>query len=67
MAKRVRALVVFDDAKLIRNAKTVAALALKHRLYSCGFRDFAPPSGLLGYGRLSRHVPAPCHLRGQDL
>ena len=45
-AKRVRALVVFDDAMLIGNAKTVAALALKHGLYSCGFPEFATAGGL---------------------
>src|SRR5882757_9701346 len=49
-AKRVRALVVFDDAMLIGNAKAVAALALKQGLYSCGFLDFAPAGGLLAYG-----------------
>lgn len=49
-AKRVRALVVFDDAMLIGNAKAVAALALKHGLYSCGFLDFAAAGGLLAYG-----------------
>jgi putative tryptophan/tyrosine transport system substrate-binding protein len=49
-ATRVRALVVFDDAMLIGNAKAIAALALKHGLYSCGFLDFAPAGGLLAYG-----------------
>ena len=49
-AKRVRALVVFDDAMLIGNAQAVAALALKHGLYSCGFPEFATAGGLLAYG-----------------
>jgi putative ABC transport system substrate-binding protein len=49
-AKRVRALVVFDDAMLIGNAKAVAALALRHGLYSCGFPEFATAGGLLAYG-----------------
>jgi len=49
-AKRVRALIVFDDAMLIGDAKAVAALALKHGLYSCGFLDFAGAGGLLAYG-----------------
>jgi putative ABC transport system substrate-binding protein len=49
-AKRVRALIVFDDAMLIGEAKAVAALALKHGLYSCGFLDFAGAGGLLAYG-----------------
>jgi ABC-type uncharacterized transport system substrate-binding protein len=49
-ARRVRALVVVDDAMLIGNAKAVAALALKHGLYSCGFLDYAAAGGLLAYG-----------------
>ncbi len=49
-AKRVRALVVFDDTMLIANAKALAALALKQGLYSCGFLDFALAGGLLAYG-----------------
>ena len=43
-ARRVRALVVFDDAMLIGNARAVAALALQHRLYSCGFWISLPPA-----------------------
>jgi putative tryptophan/tyrosine transport system substrate-binding protein len=49
-ARRVRALVVFDDAMLIGNARALAALALKHGLYSCGFLDYAAAGGLLAYG-----------------
>jgi putative tryptophan/tyrosine transport system substrate-binding protein len=49
-ATRVRALVVLDDAMLLANARTVAALALKHGLYSCGFLDYAAAGGLLSYG-----------------
>ena len=41
---------VLDDAMLLGNARTVAALALKHRLYSCGFLDYAAAGGLLAYG-----------------
>jgi putative ABC transport system substrate-binding protein len=40
-AQRVGALVVIEDAMLIANAPAVAALALKHRLPSCGWPDFA--------------------------
>jgi putative tryptophan/tyrosine transport system substrate-binding protein len=49
-AKHVRAFVVFDDAMLIGNAKLIAALALKHGLYSCGFLDYATAGGLMAYG-----------------
>jgi putative ABC transport system substrate-binding protein len=49
-AKQVRAFVVFDDAMLIGNAKAIAALAIKHGLYSCGFLDYAGAGGLMAYG-----------------
>ena len=49
-AKRVRGLVVFDDAVLLGNTSVVAALALKHRLPSCGWTDFAIDGGLMAYG-----------------
>ena len=49
-AKRVGAFVVIDDAMLISNAPAVAALALKQRLPSCGWPDFAIDGGLMAYG-----------------
>ncbi len=49
-AGRLRALVVLDDSMLLDNAAAVAALALKHSLYSCGFLDYATAGGLLAYG-----------------
>jgi putative ABC transport system substrate-binding protein len=49
-AKQVRAFVVFDDAMLLANAKTIAALAIEHGLYSCGFPDYAAAGGLMAYG-----------------
>jgi ABC-type uncharacterized transport system substrate-binding protein len=49
-AKRVGAFVVIDDAMLISNAPVVAALALKQRLPSCGWPDFAIDGGLMAYG-----------------
>jgi putative ABC transport system substrate-binding protein len=49
-AKRVSGLVVFDDAVLLANAPAVAALALKQRLPSCGWTDFAVDGGLMAYG-----------------
>jgi ABC-type uncharacterized transport system substrate-binding protein len=49
-ARRVGALVVIEDAMLISNASTVAALALKQRLPSCGWPDYAIGGGVMGYG-----------------
>ena len=49
-AQRVGALVVIDDAVLLSNAPAVAALALKQRLPSCGWPDFAIGGGLMAYG-----------------
>jgi putative ABC transport system substrate-binding protein len=49
-AKRVGAFVVIDDAMMISNAPAVAALALKQRLPSCGWPDFAIAGGLMAYG-----------------
>jgi putative ABC transport system substrate-binding protein len=49
-ARQVRTFVVFDDAMLIGNAKSIAALAIAHGLASCGFLDYAVTGGLLAYG-----------------
>jgi len=49
-AKRVRGLVVFDEAVLLANTAAVATLALKQRLPSCGWLEFAMDGGLLAYG-----------------
>jgi putative tryptophan/tyrosine transport system substrate-binding protein len=49
-AKHVGSLVVIDDAVLLSNAPAVAALALKQRLPSCGWPDFAIGGGLMAYG-----------------
>ena len=48
--RHVGALVVIEDAMLISNAQGVAALALKQRLPSCGWPDFAVGGGVMGYG-----------------
>ena len=45
-AKRVRGLVLFDDALLLGNTSVMAALALKQRLPSCGWTEFAVDGGL---------------------
>jgi putative tryptophan/tyrosine transport system substrate-binding protein len=49
-AKHVGALVVVDDAVLLSKAPEVATLALKQRLPSCGWPDFAIGGGLMAYG-----------------
>ena len=49
-AKRVGAIVVFDDAVLLANAPAVAAFALKQRLPSSGWTDFAVDGGFMAYG-----------------
>ena len=49
--KRVGALTVIEDALvLISNAPVVAALALKRRLPSSGWPDYATGGGVIGYG-----------------
>jgi putative ABC transport system substrate-binding protein len=47
---KVQALVTFEEAILYANAKTIADLALKRRLPSGAFPDYADLGGLLGYG-----------------
>jgi putative ABC transport system substrate-binding protein len=49
-SKRIGALVVIDDANLIANAQTLAQIALRQRLPSSGWSDYAAAGGLLSYG-----------------
>jgi putative tryptophan/tyrosine transport system substrate-binding protein len=49
-SKRIDALVVIDDAILIANAHTLAQIALRQRLPSSGWSDYAVAGGLLSYG-----------------
>jgi len=49
-SKRIDALVVIDDAILIANAQTLAQIALRQRLPSSGWSDYAVAGGLLSYG-----------------
>ena len=49
-AKHIGALVVVDDAVLLANSPALAALALKNRLPSGGWSDFALDGGLVSYG-----------------
>ena len=48
--RRVGALVVIDDTMLIVNAKAIADLAVKQRLPSSGFSEYAQAGGLMAYG-----------------
>jgi putative ABC transport system substrate-binding protein len=50
VAKRVGAVVIIDDATLIANAPVVASLALRQRLPSSGWPDYAIAGGVIGYG-----------------
>ena len=49
-SKPIGALVVIDDATLIANAKALAQIALRQRLPSIGWSDYAVAGGLLSYG-----------------
>jgi putative ABC transport system substrate-binding protein len=49
-AKRVGAVVIIDDATLIANAPALAQIALRNRLPSSGWPDYAVAGGLLSYG-----------------
>ncbi len=51
MAKsRVDAATILEDAMLIANARAIADLAVKQRLPSIGFKEFAETGGLMAYG-----------------
>jgi len=47
---KVQALAVFEEAALYANAKTIAELALRQRLPTAAFTEFADQGGLIGYG-----------------
>ena len=49
-AKPVGAVVITEDPVLIYNAEAGAKFALRYRLASCGFIEFAQAGGLVGYG-----------------
>ena len=49
-AKSVGAFVITEDPMLIYNSEASAKLALKYRLASCGFSEFAQAGGLAAYG-----------------
>jgi len=49
-AKPVGAAVITEDPVLIYNAEAGAKLAMKYRLASCGFIEFAHAGGFAGYG-----------------
>ena len=49
-AQRVGALVLLEDPMLLSNGLALAALALKQRLPSCAWPNFAIGGGVMGYG-----------------
>jgi putative ABC transport system substrate-binding protein len=49
-AKRHKVVLIVDDPITISNAKLMADAALKHRLATAGFVEYAEAGGLLGYG-----------------
>ena len=52
IAKRgIDAVAIHQDGAFIGNAKGIADLALKHRLLSVGFNEFAEAGGLIGYAQ----------------
>lgn len=48
--KRYKTALIIDDPITISNARAVADLALKHRLATAGFIEYAEAGGLMGYG-----------------
>jgi putative ABC transport system substrate-binding protein len=48
--KRIAAVVVWEDSLFTGNTKTIADLAIKHRVTSIGFREFGESGGMIGYG-----------------
>ena len=49
-AKRHKVALIIDDPITISNAKVMADAALKHRIATAGFVEYAEAGGLLGYG-----------------
>jgi putative ABC transport system substrate-binding protein len=50
IAKRYKGALIIDDPITISNARALADLALKHRLATAGFLEYAEARGLIGYG-----------------
>jgi putative ABC transport system substrate-binding protein len=50
IAKGYKAALIIDDPITISNARALADLALKHRLVTAGFVEYAEAGGLIGYG-----------------
>jgi putative tryptophan/tyrosine transport system substrate-binding protein len=50
VAKSVAGFAIAEDPMLIYSSETSAKLALKNRLVSCGFSEFAQAGGLMAYG-----------------
>jgi putative ABC transport system substrate-binding protein len=48
--KRLGAVVIYEDPLLIGDPKPIADLAVKHRLFAVGVKQFAEDGGAIGYG-----------------
>ena len=48
--KKVDALLVLEDPKIVASSKSIAELAARQHLPSIGFNEFAEAGGLIGYG-----------------
>ena len=48
--KKVDALLVLEDPKIVASSKRIAELAARQNLPSIGFNEFAEAGGLIGYG-----------------
>jgi putative ABC transport system substrate-binding protein len=53
---QIEALVVVDDGLIIANARRIAEIAIKYRLPSLGFREYAVAGGLAAYGVDFPHI-----------
>jgi putative ABC transport system substrate-binding protein len=53
---KIEALIVVDDGLIIANARRIAEIAIKHRLPSLGFREYAEAGGLAAYGVDFPHI-----------
>jgi putative ABC transport system substrate-binding protein len=53
---RIEALIVTDDGLIIANARRIADIAIKYRLPTLGFREYAEVGGLAAYGVDFPHI-----------
>jgi putative ABC transport system substrate-binding protein len=48
--QKVTAVLLYEDTMMNANSNALAVLAAVNRLPSCGFPEFVPAGGLIGYG-----------------